>query len=360
MSLKRLEQWWRRIWIRMLVRLMRRADDSRPNWDARPVRVLFLRHDRLGDMIVSTGVMRAIARSHATISLDVLASPLNAGILDGADYVGEVIVFDKKHLSSYLPTARRLRRARYDAVIDCMVTAPSVTTLLLVLASGARYRVGIAGRGNDSAFNVLVSEVATSKSHMIDRLAALARPFRAELSEAERRPVLEISADERARAESAWGLASGERVLVNISAGTSERRWPDDSYAAVIQHILRRSPAAIVRVIASPSEADRAERIARGGGGSYATTKSVRDALALVATADFVFTPDTSIVHAVSAFTKPAVAIYGKGKRSDWDLYGTAGVSVEHTEWELQGLSVDRVLAAIDTMWDEMAVSRRG
>jgi len=343
----------------MLVRLMRRADDSRPNWDARPVRVLFLRHDRLGDMIVSTGVMRAIARSHATISLDVLASPLNAGILDGADYVGDVIVFDKKKLSSYLPTARRLRRARYDAVIDCMVTAPSVTTLLLILASGARYRVGIAGRGNDSAFNVLVPSESKPGSHMIDRLAALARPFRAELSEAERRPVLEISADERARAESAWGPPSGERVLVNISAGTSERRWPEDSYVTVIQHILRRSPA-VVRVIASPAEADRAERIVREGGGSYAKTTSVRDALALVATADFVFTPDTSIVHAVSAFKKPAVAIYGKGKRSDWDLYGTPGVSVEHTEWELEGLSVDRVLAAIDTVWDEMAVSRRG
>jgi hypothetical protein len=33
---------------------------------------------------------------------------------------------------------------------------------------------------------------------------------------------------------------------------------------------------------------------------------------------------------------------------------------VEHTEWELQGLSVDRVLAAIDTVWDEIAISRRG
>ena len=83
MRVKRLEHWWRRVWIRMLVRLMRRPGDRRPNWDAGPSRVLFLRHDRVGDMIVSTGVMRAIARSHATISLDVLASPLNAGILDG-------------------------------------------------------------------------------------------------------------------------------------------------------------------------------------------------------------------------------------------------------------------------------------
>ena len=79
MRLKRLELWWRGLWIRILVRLMRRADQSGPpNWGARPHRILFLRHDRAGDMIVSTGVMRAIAESHPTITLDVLASPANA------------------------------------------------------------------------------------------------------------------------------------------------------------------------------------------------------------------------------------------------------------------------------------------
>src|SRR5439155_2508983 len=104
MRLKTLELWWRRQWIRLLVRLMRRADATSPAWDAGPVRVLFLRHDRAGDMILSTGVMRAIARSHPTILLDVLASPANASIMQGADYVHRVIQFDKRSLKSYLPT----------------------------------------------------------------------------------------------------------------------------------------------------------------------------------------------------------------------------------------------------------------
>src|SRR4051812_8271174 len=127
MRLKRLEFLWRNLWIRILVRSMRRpAAGERPNWASRPHRVLFLRHDRAGDMIVSTGVMRAIARSHPTITLDVLASPANAAILDAAPYVHDVILFDRKKLSRYPATCLRLRRAKYDAVIDCMVTAPSV------------------------------------------------------------------------------------------------------------------------------------------------------------------------------------------------------------------------------------------
>src|SRR5688500_4856316 len=81
-TLKRLEVAWRNIWIRVLTRLMRRAPaPERPDWGARPYRVLFLRHDRIGDMILSTGLLEAIAQSHPTIKLDVLASPSNAPVL---------------------------------------------------------------------------------------------------------------------------------------------------------------------------------------------------------------------------------------------------------------------------------------
>jgi ADP-heptose:LPS heptosyltransferase len=357
MRLKRLELWWRRVWIRLLVSLMRRPGDERPDWGSRPMRVLFLRHDRAGDMILSTGIMRGIASSYPTVTLDVLASPINAGLVEGAEYIGDIIVFDKKKLASYLPTALRLRRARYDAVIDCMVTAPSVTTLLLILASGARYRVGIAGRGNDAAFNVTVPGDAPPGTHMVDRLAALARAFDVDLDAEQRHPELTITAAERDAANAAWGPPESLRVLVNISAGHIERRWPDDRYVAVMRHVRAHAPTAAVLVIAAPDEAERATRIARDGGGVYVKTRTIRDAMALVATAEFVFTPDTSIAHAASAFRRPAVAIYGRGSKAAWALYGTIGESVEHTD-KLPGLGLERVLAAMDTVWASAAISR--
>jgi ADP-heptose:LPS heptosyltransferase len=338
------------------VRLMRRPGDARPHWGTRPTRVLFLRHDRAGDMILSTGVMRAIASSYTTVTLDVLASPINASLVEGADYLADVIVFDKRKLSSYLPTALRLRRARYDAVIDCMVTAPSVTTLLLILASGARYRVGIAGRGNDTAFNVTVPNDAAPGTHMVERLAALARAFDVELDGYSRQPSLQITPKEQAWAASIWSTGGGPRVLVNISAGAADRIWPDERYIAVMRHIRAKSPSSVIKVIASPAEAARGESIAHDGQGEFVRTRAIRDAMALVATADFVFTPDTSIAHAVSAFQKPAVAIYGRGKKAEWALYGTIGRSIEHTD-KLAELGLERVLAAIDDVWEEARLS---
>ena len=353
MRLKRLELWWRALWIRILVRLMRRPSNARPEWDARPFRVLFLRHDRAGDMVVSTGVMRAIAGSHPTITLDVLASPANAAIIDGADYIREVIVFDKKRLADYVPTALRLRRARYDVVVDCMVTAPSVTTLLLILASGASHRVGIAGRGNDAAFNLVVPSEERPGAHMVDMLAALAPAFGVELSDAARQPMLSLTNDERARAETVWGEGDDEtsRALINISAGSSERQWSDDNYITVLRHLRQRHSPITLRVIAAPGESDRGRRIASAGGGEFVSTPSIRDAFALIATSDFVFTPDTSITHAASAFQIPSVAIFVRGKAERWGLYGTVGENVQHGEPTLATLGVGPVLSAVDRVW---------
>ena len=363
MRLKRLELWWRALWIRILVRLMRRpsAAEARPQWGSRPFRVLFLRHDRAGDMVVSTGVMRGIARSHATISLDVLASPANADIIRGADYVHEIVVFNKKKLGDYLPTLLRLRRARYDAVVDCMVTAPSVTTLLLILASSARYRVGIAGRGNDAAFNVTVPAETRVDAHMVDLLAALAGAFDATLDDDERHPVLSITDDERQRAEAAWGSPASDgrfRALINTSAGTSERDWSETRYAMVMKHIRSRRPDAVLRVIASPQDAERGRRIAGDGGGEYAPTPTIRDAFALIATTDFVFTPDTSIAHAASAFRVPTVAIYVRGKSERWGLYGTVGENVQHPEPTFDTLDAEVITAAIDRVLSAVISSR--
>jgi len=361
MRLKRFELWWRRLWIRLLVRLMRRpAADERPDWSARPRRVLFLRHDRAGDMIVSTGVMRAIARSHSTIRMDVLASPANAAILDAAPYVDEVIVFDRKRLSRYPSVCLRLRRARYDAVIDCMVTAPSVTTLLLILASGARFRVGIAGRGNDAAFNITVPADGRTDAHMVDLLAALSAAFQVDPAAIDRRPALDITDAERGRAAAVWNAShAARRVLVNISAGSAERAWPDANYAGVIAHVRARDPGAVIRVIAAPADQERAAAIAQRGGATVAATPSIRDALALVATADFVFTPDTSITHAASAFRTPSVVIFVRGKPERWGLYDTPGTNVEHDDSTLATLHLDRVLPAIDEQLDR-PVERRG
>ena len=303
-------------------------------------------------MIVSTGVLRAIARSHPTIVLDVLASPGNAPVLEHADYVHETVVFDKKKPRSYLATMLRLRRTRYDAVIDCMVTAPSLTTLLLMLASGARHRVGIAGRGVDSVLTVPVPP-REQDGHMVELLGQLAVAFDVDPRKVPLRPHIDLGPHEIAGAEEAWthvsrsGERSGRRLLVNVSSGTVARRWPEDRYIAVVQDALRIEPALEILVIGSPDERDRAENVARALNAKFVSTKGVRDAFALVASADLVLTPDTSIGHATSAFEKPGVVMFVRGAAARWAPYQTPMRVIEWSEPTLDRLPVEPVREAL-------------
>src|SRR5437762_9039709 len=137
MQLKAVERFFKRATTSAIAFLMgQSARGERPDWRERRYRILFLRHDRIGDMILSTGILRTIAEAYPTIHLDVLASKTNAPVLRNEPYLHDVIVFDRKAPTTFPSAFADLRRRHYDAVIDCMVTAPSLTTLLLMLASG--------------------------------------------------------------------------------------------------------------------------------------------------------------------------------------------------------------------------------
>ena len=353
--LKRLEAVWKRAWMRIFARLMRGAPRAvPPDWDARPFRVLYLRYDRIGDMIMATSLIRAIKQSHDTITVDVLASRSNAPVLRHNPRVGEVTTFDRRSGRSYVKTMLRLSRSGYDVIIDGMVLKPSMTMLLLMLASRARYRIGIGGRENDFIYSLPVTAPPPDEHH-ITHSAATAIPFGVDPDRTDWRPEIFLSPDERERAEREW-MADGHRgarILVNISAGEPRRRWPDDFYGEVVRYLSSRENPPHVLVMATPDERISAERIARPGG--RAVVPHLRDAFALVASADVVFTPDTSISHATSAFDKPAVVMMIQGMHI-FEPYQTRGRSVYSDGPTLASLPVPRVIEALDDVLRETGI----
>ena len=337
-----------------VIRFLPRRQLSLPDWSARRHRVLYLRYDRIGDMILTTGVLRALKQAQPTLEIDVLASPANAAILRGNGHVRSVLVFDRRRLWTYPPLLMRLRRARYDAVLDGMVLEPSLTSLLIMLAAGAPYRIGVGGRRNEAAYTVPVTG-APADAQAVMHSAALVAPFGVRPS-TDLRPELTLSGAERAAAEREWAgvsaTSAGQRVLVNISAGQAYRRWPEDRYAAAVRHLLRRDPRPAVIVMAAPADGEQARRIAEAGGAA-ARTPALRDALALVATADLVFTPDTSISHAASAFGTPTVVMLTPSMAL-FVPYETVGRNVfADDSATLASLPLERVLPALDDVLAE-------
>jgi ADP-heptose:LPS heptosyltransferase len=352
--LKSLERLGKRLATRVVrVFLPNNRRGERPDWRARTYRVLFLRHDRIGDMILTTGILRAIAEAYPTIQLDVLASPINAPVLRNEPYVHETIVANTKKPGSWPRTFRGLRARRYDAVIDCMITAPSLTTLLLMVASGARYRIGVR-QGNDFAYTLAVP-ARESAEHLVDKLGALLTAFGLQPSALDLRPRVRLTAEERERGERAWRGETddrppmGPRLLVNVSAGRPRTQWPDERFVQVIRDAKSRVANVEIIVVSSPRDRERAARIADASGGRLVRDDGIRDAMAIVAAADLVFTPDTSIAHVASAFDTPAVVLYASDYARVWGPYRTDGRTIESATGDVGGITAEeasRILSA--------------
>jgi ADP-heptose:LPS heptosyltransferase len=169
-------------------------------------------------------------------------------------------------------------------------------------------------------------------------------------------PRIYFSDDELKRGSAIWNAddatrgTAARRLLLNVSAGLSPRRWPDEQYVALIRHVRATAPDVDVIVIGAPSDSARAIRIAEKGEVRYVETPKLRSALALVATADFVVTPDTSIAHAASACRKPTVILFENGKEVLWGRYGVPGRNVVNDAKTLATLPLEPVIDAVEEL----------
>ena len=349
--------------MRLLIALLPRAPrGALPDWSARPHRVLYVRHQRIGDLIMATGTIRAIATSHSTITVDVLASPGNATVLQGNPYVHRVLVFDKRRWRTWPRLIRQLRRSRYDVLVDGQVNHEAVftTEVALMVAAGVRRRVGAHRAPGDRLYTTQVP--VDRRAHFVEQTAATATVFGVNLAAVDLHPVLRVSDAERASAELAWAGAAREagragggramRVLVNVSVAERWRRWPEERFIATVRHLLDRNPRPTVVVIGAPSDDDEVRRIGSTTG-IPAQTPGLRDAIALVATADLVVTPNTGIAHVASAFSTPLVELLPSSHAS-FAAYRTPGRSLVGAENNLTSISLERALDAVDEVLGEL------
>ncbi|HEU4564734.1 MAG TPA: glycosyltransferase family 9 protein [Gemmatimonadaceae bacterium] len=300
-----------------------------PDWDAAPRRVLWVRSDAVGDMILSLGVMRAIVAAHPNTTFDVLTNEKCLAVLDGVPFVRHVSTYHERRWWRDIAMWVRLRRARYDAVIDALVLRKRVNTsrVFLLLATGSRYRIGMTGRPQDFIYSVPVAPGNPIDPH-VEYLGRLALPFGVDPATTDLRPEIPLGDAERAHAEAMWEGTPGDglRLLVNLSAAHPERRWPDERFVETVRRARAAWPDARILVIALPPDRRSAELVA-GAARGIAACPPLRETMAIVAAADVVFTPDTAVVHIASAFRRTTVGLFRKDYFA-WVPYRTPGRAV--------------------------------
>jgi ADP-heptose:LPS heptosyltransferase len=284
-------------------------------------------------------------------------------VLEGNPHVGNVLVLERKSMQSYIGLMKRLWRERYTVMVDGRINNPPIftSTPLLMYAGQARFRVGAQGDRKPRIYNVSVPEW-DRVNHYIEGSKQLAVPFGVNPESVDWQPEIFLSSEEQLRAEECWKEARSlaatnddeprgvtKRLLVNLSASEPKRRWPDGKFIATLRSARERAPNMPIIVMGLPVEWESVQKVASAVRALPVETPQLRDAFALVGTADLVFTPDTSISHAASAFRKPSLVLL-KREHKPYAPWNTPGEIIAWNEAEIHQMPHERVAKALDKL----------
>jgi heptosyltransferase-2 len=327
-----------------------------PDWSS-PLRVLFIRHDGIGDVLMSTPLLRAISKARPNFAIDVLTFPGPAEALRGLPFIRDIHAFTPGRRQTYpRDVIARVRDARYDAIIDGTVRRfvdgqefggrVKAAMVMLLLASRARHRIGMAGRENDFVYTIPV-RASNADAHHSRYTASLGLPFGVDPATLDVRPAIVLTTAEREEGERAWAsTVRGEpRLLVNISSLNECRRWDDRAYAMVLRGLRRARPDVRIAVIGGPGDEGRVTALARDVG-AIAMVPPLRVAFAAVAAASVLLTPDTSLGHAAAAVGVPVVVMLPTGHEPLVPA-GVEGIHLFGEGGQIRSIAPDRVEHAV-------------
>ena len=273
-------------------------------------RILLLRHDRIGDVLISVPVIRALRHRYPRAHIDMLFSRVNYGVRQAiAPYIDHALRYDKT-VTSAARVAVALRAARYDIVVD-LADNPSVSSQLAARSSGARYRLGILHE-RAGHYTHAVPALDRQRVHIVERIAQLLLPFGVDPARVSLDLEYQLSESDRAAARSQ--LAATDRSLrlgVNISGSSAFKYWGVENFVACLRRFQAADPRFAVWVGGAPAYRDDIEAIAKGAGTAVLPPLPVFHEFAgMVREFDLLLTPDTSVVHLAAAWKIPVVALY--------------------------------------------------
>ncbi|MBI5682463.1 MAG: glycosyltransferase family 9 protein [Deltaproteobacteria bacterium] len=195
--------------------------------------ILFLRHDRVGDMVLSLPAIRLLKKAFPYTSLTVLASVTNKDILLNNPYVDRVMIYHD--FASYI---REMRHERFDLAIDPFMTYELKPALMTIL-SGAKYRIGIEWAGRQILFPMDCPEYSPEKSFtemMMELLLKMGiKPDNFN------NPLILLTPDEKKEASSFLQSIHSNKRLVAIHPGAyyPSQRWHLDRFIDVARDISK-------------------------------------------------------------------------------------------------------------------------
>jgi ADP-heptose:LPS heptosyltransferase len=287
-------------------------------------RVLIFRYDRIGDMIVTTPILRALKQWNPEMEVDVLASRSNADIIWENPWVDHVLILESNWFR-LLRQVIMLRRRRYDVILNYIFNRTTGPGILANLIAPKGRKVGQGPERYAFYFNRLVP-IRRFEQHMLCSYAAMAEEtFGQSLDLLDSGYEIYVADDIRngvdnwltqhsLRRSAHLDSTGSPYIVVNTSAKESYRSLGVEQVARLAKQLSQRQNYEVV-VLEPPDDPQiRAALSTRPEFRNSIiyrtfTKRPLHELASIIEGALLVISPDTSIVHFASAMRKPVLSI---------------------------------------------------
>jgi ADP-heptose:LPS heptosyltransferase len=356
--IKRFEISFRRLLVQVLGLLVRRHHQHLPAQDFHSKKFLFIRQDRIGDVLISTPIFALLKKYYPSATIDVLLSTNNHYVLEHDPVIRKRWIYIKK----IIPTIQLLssiRKEKYDYAID-MMDNPSATSTLLCLFAGAQWNVGLS-KQNSYIYDIIVPMLSRRDTHIIHRIAQLILPFGINPDSEElqiRYYVSKNSEDIAGQFISDYRLTKEKIIGMNISAGGEARYWGIEKYRSLIRYLNKRHSDLFPLLLYHPSDDLKAKEIAFNQEKALLTpiTESFDQFAAFIKRLSFLISPDTSAIHLASAFGIPSLVLYVQSNKElkIWEPYGIDYETIVTDVDKLSTISVEEVIRGLEKLFTKV------
>lgn len=276
-------------------------------------RILLIRTDRLGDVLLTTPIIETIRHHYPQAHIAFMATPFTQAIVQGNPHLNEVIVYDRKknHKSVFktLLFAVLLRKKRFDAAI---VFNPNNRANWMIFLAGIPKRIGYSRKTP-----YLLTDCLKDEKYKGEKSEAFYNedflPFIGITPPHSRNIFCAVSERDGEKIASFLKIHQIDKkfVVFNVSASCPSKIWPAENFSLLAKLIYEKLNLDIV-LIGREWDCERVKGLAGIPLTIAAESLNLGELTALFKKAFLHITNDTGPVHLASFVNTPAIVIFGR------------------------------------------------
>ncbi|MCK9615165.1 MAG: glycosyltransferase family 9 protein [Candidatus Omnitrophica bacterium] len=277
-------------------------------------KILIMRTDRLGDVILSTPAIANLRKFYPDSYIAFLCRPYTKEVIEGNPHLDEIIIYDKnkehKSIFASIKFCLALRKKKFDTVF---ILNPNNRSNIIALFAGIPERIGLNRKMGRLLTHPIEDKKHEGKKHELEYTLDILKE--AGVTITEKHTYFPIKKESEERIEDllvTHGIKNNSFLVIHPSASCPSKRWPQDYFVKLIRLINERTNLRIVLISAENEKKFADSLVKEKNTIDLRGILSISDIGALLKRSKLFISNDSGPVHIAASLNCPVISIFGR------------------------------------------------